>query len=81
MTEDTATYHSRHPLYAECNDYISIQEALCDFSSIPGVESVLVKRYSVEITKGALFSWDEVEPAVLSLLKTFEHLEEVKPDA
>jgi hypothetical protein len=35
---------------------------------LPGVETMIQHRYSIQVTKARLFSWEEVEPAVLGLL-------------
>jgi hypothetical protein len=53
------TYHSMLEIPKEQAEHIA---------RIRGVESVDLRRYSIEVRKARLFSWDEVEPAVLELL-------------
>jgi len=54
------TYNTRHP--------ISASHAIM-LDGIEGVESVVNSKYEVTVTIGALFSWEEVEPRVLAVLK------------
>jgi hypothetical protein len=53
------TYHSMLEIPKELAEHIA---------RIRGVEPICLRRYSIEVTKALLFSWDEVEPAVLELL-------------
>lgn len=37
-------------------------------SKLPGVTDVMVNRYSVHVTKGEAWTWEEVEPGVIEFL-------------
>jgi hypothetical protein len=36
--------------------------------TVPGLQSFLVNRYKLIVTKGEAFTWDEVEPQILEVL-------------
>lgn len=44
------------------------KELKCNLENIPGVVKVTAHDYSISITKGAVFRWDEIQSRVLSII-------------
>ncbi len=42
------------------------------FGSLPGVAQCWVYRYCLEVEKGAAWTWEEVEPAIVEALAAME---------
>jgi len=74
--EDVRVYHVRQQLtessqmwFREHTEGINgIAELIL---KIPGVASVFVFSYSVQISKAKLYRWDEIEPRILEGLEPF----------
>jgi Scaffold protein Nfu/NifU N terminal len=74
--EDVRIYHVRQQLtessqmwFREHTEGVNgIAELILN---IPGVTSVFVFCYSVQISKAKLYRWDEIEPRILQALEPF----------
>lgn len=50
-----------------------------DLLAIPGVTEVTAYDYSLTVTRGGVFTWQELEPQVLAVVREFFGVEELTP--
>jgi hypothetical protein len=60
----TRTYYFRH------KENINYPELIGDLMAIEGVQAVVPAFYQAEITISKSYTWDEVEPHILKILKS-----------
>jgi hypothetical protein len=51
------------------HDAASHYRAIDSIMSVPGVEGVLMRHHSLTITKGTVFGWPEIRPAVERIVR------------
>src|SRR3954471_3723511 len=74
-------FHTRHRwqssmIYASnlsfCDDVCQTQMLLMkELFAIQGVEYVATREYAVDIQKGQMLSWEELEPLILNKITTY----------
>lgn len=47
----------------------SVQEFINQLYEVNGVESVMLDRHEVHVTKGVAFDWEDIHPRLLDLIK------------
>jgi hypothetical protein len=54
---------------------------LTELESVPGIQSLLLNEgYQINVTKAASFTWDEIEPAILTILQAHNAIENLGKD-
>ena len=65
-TEDTSTWRSYDV------DFNLLWGAAYAVQSMPGVERIENTRYHIEVKRGKLFPWSELEPQIIRLLRNWD---------